>query len=77
MEPTQGQVVPERIKAHPIDIDMLRYQRQTRNATVTIAWVVCILTALSIIGGIVGAVQLAKISNSVVTTCDSTIEYCP
>ena len=71
------QAHPEPIKAHPIDIDMLRYQRQTRNATVTIAWVVCILTALSIIGGIVGVVQLAKISNSVVTTCDNTIQICP
>jgi hypothetical protein len=46
------------------ETESLRYQRQTRNATVFIAWVVGVLVALSIIFGIIAGVQLAKINTN-------------
>ena len=54
--------------------DMHRFARQTRNATCFLAWLAALVFALSIIGGIIAAVQLSnasqKISNDF-TYCQS------
>jgi hypothetical protein len=55
--------------------EMLRYSRQTKNATVLIAWVMSLAVAFSLVIGLIAAVQLAKIGNVVspsdITTCQS------
>jgi hypothetical protein len=40
-----------------------RYARQTRNATVTLAWIVGVLAAISLIGAIVTAAAINNLNN--------------
>jgi hypothetical protein len=44
---------------------MERYARQTRNATVFMAWLIGVLAALSLIGSIITAVEIAHLSNAI------------
>jgi len=52
------------ITPQPEDL-ALTYVRQTRGATVFIAWVVGIVVVLSFIGVIVTAVELSHLSNAI------------
>jgi hypothetical protein len=66
---SDGRIMP----AKPAEEDMHKYARQTRTATVWIAWIVGIVFTLSVIGGIIAAVQLNKASNQIdsVYNCQS------
>jgi hypothetical protein len=53
---------------------MATYARQTRNAVVTMAWIVGLVFALSVIGAIIVGVELGKVSsdvNTYVSNCAS------
>ena len=71
IRPVQPSAQPAPQQREPLE---LRYARQTRNAAVFIAWVVGIGVFFGFIGGIYGAVQIAKIGSafgtSTSTTCD-------
>jgi hypothetical protein len=69
----QGRIPP----ARPAETDEHKFARQTRTATAWIAWMIGIIFALSIIGGIIAAVQLNKAANDFgssyndITNCQS------
>jgi uncharacterized oligopeptide transporter (OPT) family protein len=53
------------VRAAAVPATMQDYARQTRNATVFIAWVVGIFAALSLIGGIIIGVNLIHAVNNI------------
>jgi hypothetical protein len=53
--------------------DIERYARQTRNATVFLAWVVGILVALNLAAVILVGVQLSKIAQNQTGTTNTSV----
>ncbi len=51
-----GRIMPSK----PAEEDMHRYARQTRTAVVVIAWIISVMTVLSLIAAVVVMVQLNK-----------------
>jgi hypothetical protein len=56
---SDGRIMP----AKPAETNEHKYARQTRTAVVVIAWIVSVMTALSLITAIVVMVQLNKASD--------------
>lgn len=60
----------------PTEDTTAKYQRQTRNAVVFIAWVVGIVAALSVIGGVIAIVNVVRVAHDLNTVSVNTSPTC-
>ena len=63
-EPQKHPATTPRTHARGTETETIRYQRQTRNATVFIAWTIGIFALLALIGGIIGVAEIIHAFNA-------------
>jgi hypothetical protein len=73
MPPYQPVQTMGKHRGEPLELSLAR---QTRNATVFIAWVVGIFAVMAIIGGIIYGVQLAKLNSNLTGSSGTTSSDC-
>ena len=71
--PEQQQSPPQPV---PGAAELAKYARQTRNATVFIAWIIGVGVAIALVFGIILGIQTAKVANELNTNGGGTSSNC-